>query len=126
MEGLAVLLILFLIAIVVMPIVAVVKAAGARRRVEDLSSRLDLLENSVRRLQSRAKGETQPEREAEPATQPRAEFAQRAAQPSPIITAEEPPPPIVPPLPQVAKTHVPEIPVPPAKQAAEPVRAPVV
>ncbi|MEA3188602.1 MAG: hypothetical protein QOD99_2432 [Chthoniobacter sp.] len=123
MEGLAVLLILFLIAIIVMPFVALTKVAEARRRAEEMSSRLDRLEKAVRRLQDRADGVTQPQRAAEHEVMRHTGFGKPDVMPVPIVMTDASFPPPIPPLPQIAEPQGPKTSGPLPKQAAEPARA---
>src|SRR6476646_4787644 len=97
MEFLGFLVIGFLIAILVLPFVALAKAKRAKRGVDDLAKRLSSLENELRNLRPQTVSAVQPEAPMT-APEPRVEAAQPpipAMRPAPIAasnaTAEPPP-----------------------------------
>jgi len=113
MEFLGFLVIGFVIAILVLPFVALAKASRARRGVEELAKRLSSLENELRNLRPQTVSTVQPEA---PAATPRPSVE---AAPSPIpaiavsnVKLEPPPIPhefLAPKAPQVAKPTKPPI-----------------
>src|SRR5580765_8271121 len=117
MEFLGFLVIGFLIAILVLPFVALAKANRAKRGVDDLARRLSYLENELRNLRPQTVSAVQPEAPVVP--EPRAEAAQPpipAVRPAPIAisnaTAEPPPIPqelLKPSAPKIARPSKPPI-----------------
>jgi uncharacterized membrane protein len=113
MEFLGFLIVGLVIAILVLPFVALAKANRAKRGVEDLAKRLSSLENELRKLQPQTVSAAQPEAPAA-APEPRTEAV---PQPIPAIavskaTAEPPPIPrelLTPKTPQLTKATKPPI-----------------
>src|SRR6476660_9144712 len=96
MEFLGFLIIGFLIAILVMPFVALAKAKRAKRGVDDLARRLSSLENELRNLRPPTASAVQPEAPVL-APEPRVEAAPApvpAMTPAPVVSkaTTEPPP----------------------------------
>src|SRR6478736_8390375 len=118
MEFLGFLIIGFVIAILVLPFVALAKAKRAKRGVDDLARRLSSLENELRNLRPQTVPSVQPEAPVL-APEPRVEAAQPpipAMRPAPIAvsnaTAEPPPIPqelFKPSAPKIAKPSKPPI-----------------
>src|SRR6476661_6330479 len=118
MEFLGFLIIGFVIAILVLPFVALAKAKRAKRGVDDLARRLSSLENELRNLRPQTVSAVQPEAPVA-APEPRVEAAQppiRAMRPAPIAgsnaTAEPPPIPqelLKPSAPKIARPSKPPI-----------------
>ena len=109
MEFLGFLVIGFLIAILVLPFVALVKAKRAKRGVDELARRLSSLENELRTLRSQTASAVQPETPAA-APEPRVEVVQPpipAMTPAPVVSKATPEPP---PIPQeLLKPRAPQI-----------------
>src|SRR5437899_8872804 len=100
MEGLAFLLLIVIAIIFVLPLVAIAKAAGARRGVEDLQIRLRDIEaqlQTLRRSRADTRAEKPPATEPEAAAQP-----ETFAPPVPPAIPEERPERGPPPLPTAA------------------------
>src|SRR6266581_3801326 len=98
MEFLILLLIGFLIAILVLPFVALAKANRAKRGVDDLVKRLSSLENELRNLRPQTISAVQPEMPAA-APEPRVEVVQPpipAMTPAPVVSKATPEPPPIP------------------------------
>ncbi|HEY5766738.1 MAG TPA: DUF2339 domain-containing protein, partial [Candidatus Udaeobacter sp.] len=117
MEFLGFLIIGFLIAILVLPFVALAKAKRARRGVDDLARRLSSLENELRNLRPQTGSAVQPEAPV--------------AAPEPRVEAVPPPIPAITPAPVVSKAtpEPPPIPQdllkPSAPQIARPAKPPI-
>src|SRR6476469_5592994 len=89
MEFLGFLIIGFVIAILVLPFVALAKAKRAKRGVDDLARRLSSLENELRNLRPQTVSAVQPE--------------VPVAAPEPRVEAAPPPTPVITPAPVVSK-----------------------
>jgi uncharacterized membrane protein len=117
MEFLGFLVIGLVIAILVLPFVALTKAIKAKRTVDHLASRLASLEKEVRNLQPQTVSAVQP--------------AAPAAAPEPIVEAVPPPMPVTAPAPVISKATPapPPIPqelfAPKAPQIAKPTKPPI-
>src|SRR5205823_5415466 len=117
MEFLILLLIGFLIAIIVLPFVALAKANRTKRVVDDLGRRLSSLENELRNLRPQTVSAVQPEAPV--------------AAPEPRVEAVPPPIPTTTPVPVVSKAtpEPPQIPQellkPSAPQIARPSKPPI-
>src|SRR5512132_493871 len=94
MEFLGFLVIGFLIAIIVLPFVALAKAKRAKRGVDDLARRLSSLENELRNLRPQTASAVQPEAPVL-APDPRVE-AVPAMTPAPVVSKATPEPPPIP------------------------------
>ena len=117
MEFLGFLVIGFLIAILVLPFVALAKANRAKRGVDDLVRRLSSLENELRNLRPQTVSAVQPEAPAA-APEPRVEAVPPpipAMTPAPVVSKATPEPP---PIPQ-------ELLKPSAPQIARPSKPPI-
>ncbi len=127
MEPLVVLLIGVLIAIVVMPFVALFKAIAARRIADELQQRIQSLEIELRSLRRQGAAEAKPEPAltASPLAETSRPEPAPPAVPQPAIVAPSPMPPPVPVRQEPAKAAtpapVPAIPPRPAKPAKPPV-----
>ena len=117
MEFLGFLVIGFLVAILVLPFVALAKAKRAKRGVDDLARRLSSLENELRNLRPQTVSAVQPEAPV--------------LAPEPKVEAVRPPVPAMTPAPVVSKA-TPEPPPIPAKllkpsapQIARPTKPPI-
>src|SRR5512132_1738891 len=97
MEFLGFLIIGFLIAILVLPFVALAKANRAKRAVADLARRLSSLENELRNLRPQTVSAVQPEAPV-PAPEPRVEAVPipAAITPAPVVSKATPEPPPIP------------------------------
>ena len=98
MEFLGFLIIGFLIAILVLPFVALAKAKRARRGVDDLARRLSSLENELRNLRPQTGSAVQPEAPVA-APEPRVEAVPPpipAITPAPVVSKATPEPPLIP------------------------------
>jgi Predicted membrane protein (DUF2339) len=98
MEFLGFLIIGFVIAILVLPFVALAKASRAKRGVDDLARRLSSLENELRSLQPRTVSAVKPETPAA-ALQPKMEAAPPSIPvmtPAPMVPQTTPTPPPIP------------------------------
>src|SRR5436190_11814464 len=117
MEFLILLLIGLLIAIFVLPFVALAKAKRAKRSVDDLARRLSSLENELRNLRPQTVSAVQPEAPVA-APEPRVEAVpppSPAMTPAPVVSKATPEPP---PIPQ-------ELLKPRAPQIARPTKPPI-
>src|SRR6476661_404783 len=98
MEFLGFLIIGFLIAILVLPFVALAKAKRAKRGVDDLARRLSSLENELRNLRPQTVSVVQPEAPAA-APEPKVEAVPSpspAMTPAPVVSNTTPEPPPIP------------------------------
>src|SRR5206468_8021237 len=98
MEFLGFLIIGFLIAIFVLPFVALAKANRAKRAVADLARRLSSLENELRNLRPQTVSAAQPEAPVA-APEPRVEPVPApipAMKPAPVVSKATPEPPPIP------------------------------
>jgi uncharacterized membrane protein len=117
MEFLGFLVIGFLIAILVLPFVALAKANRAKRGVDDVVKRLSSLENELRNLRPQTVSTVQPE--------------PPVAAPEPKVEAAPPPIPAITPAPVVSKatqgpSSIPqELLTPKARQIAKPTKPPI-
>ena len=117
MEFLGFLIIGFLIAILVLPFVALAKAKRAKRGVDDLARRLSSLENELRNLRPQTVSAVQPEAPVA-APEPKVEAVPSpipAMTPAPVVSKATPEPP---PIPQ-------ELLKPSAPQIARPTKPPI-
>ena len=117
MEFLGFLIIGFLIAILVLPFVALAKANRAKRGVDDLARRLSSLENELRNLRPQTVSAVQPEAPVA-APEPKVEAVPPpipAMTPAPVVSKATPEPP---PIPQ-------ELLKPSAPQIARPTKPPI-
>src|SRR6476660_9287030 len=117
MEFLGFLIIGFLIAILVLPFVALAKAKRAKRGVDDLARRLSSLENELRNLRPQTVSAVQPEIPVA-APEPKVEAVPSpipAMTPAPVVSTATPEPPPIPAellkptAPQIAKPSKPPI-----------------
>src|SRR6476646_4146014 len=115
MEFLGFLIIGFLIAILVLPFVALAKAKRAKRGVDDLARRLSSLENELRNLRPQTVSAVQPEIPVA-APEPKVEAVPSpipAMTPAPVVSTATPEPPPIPAellkptAPQIAKPSKP-------------------
>src|SRR6478752_5864104 len=98
MEFLGFLIIGFLIAILVLPFVALAKAKRAKRGVDDLARRLSSLENELRNLRPQTISAAQPDAPAV-APEPKVEAVPApipAMTPAPVVSTAMPEPPPIP------------------------------
>src|SRR5215475_10309442 len=99
MESLGILVIGFLIAILVLPFVALAKANRAKRGVDDLTKRLSSLENELRNLRPQTVSAVQPEAPVavpEPRVEAVPEPPIPALTPAPVVSKATPEPPPIP------------------------------